>query len=106
MNLESLRVNIALRLGKGVTMKKRFSEEQIIKFLKRLESGEDMKDLCREIGVHVQTMYLWKKKFHGMDVADAKKLKGLESENSRLKRMLADAMITIDDLKFLQTKNF
>jgi putative transposase len=51
-------------------------------------------------------MYLWKKKFHGMDVADAKKLKGLESENSRLKRMLADAMITIDDLKFLQTKNF
>lgn len=87
-------------------MKKRYTEEQIIGALKRLDNGEDIKSLCRELAVHQQTIYLWKKKFQGMEVADAKKLKHLETENTKLKRMLANAMIDIEDLKFLQTKNF
>lgn len=87
-------------------MKKRFTEEQIIGVLKRLESGEDVKTLCREIGVHMQTMYAWRKKFGGMEVSDARKLRALEAENQKLKRMIADAMITIEDLKFINSKNW
>jgi putative transposase len=87
-------------------MKKRFTEEQIIAVLKRERGGEDPKTLARELGVHMQTLYIWKKKYHGMEIADAKKLKGLEAENSKLKRMLANAMMEIDDIKFLMTKNF
>jgi len=87
-------------------MKKRFTEEQIIKFLKRHEAGENYKDLCRELGVANQTFYAWKRKFGGMDVSDARKLKQLETENSKLKRMLSDAMMTIDDLRFVNSKNW
>lgn len=87
-------------------MKKRFTEEQIIKTLKRAEAGEKTNDLCRELGVSMQTIYAWKKKFGGMEVSDAKKLRQLESENSKLKRMVADAMMTIDDLRFVNSKNW
>ena len=87
-------------------MKKRYTEEQIIKTLKRLEAGEDIKLLCRELGVHMQTIYLWRKKFGGMEVSDAKKLRALEAENAKLKRIVADAMMTIDDLKFINSKNW
>ena len=87
-------------------MKKRFTEEQIIKSIKRHEAGENYHDICREMGVANQTFYAWKKKFGGMDVPDAKKLKQLESENSKLKRMLSDAMMTIDDLRFVNSKNW
>lgn len=92
--------------AKGVTMKKRFTEEQIISVLKRLDSGEDVKALCREIGVHMQTIYVWRRKYGGMEVSDAKKLRALEAENAKLKRMVADAMITIEDLKFVSSKNW
>jgi len=54
----------------------------------------------------MQTIYVWKKKYQGMEVADAKRLKSLETENAKLKRMLANAMIEIDDIKFLLSKNF
>lgn len=87
-------------------MKKRFTEEQIIGVLKRLEAGEDMKMLCRELGVHMQTIYVWRKKFGGMDVSDARKLKALEGENAKLKRIVADQMMTIQDLKFINSKNW
>lgn len=87
-------------------MKKRFTEEQIIKTLKRLDAGEDVKMLCRELGVHMQTVYKWKTKFGGMEVSDAKRLRELEQENSKLKRMLADSMMTIEDLKFVNSKNW
>jgi putative transposase len=87
-------------------MKKRFTEEQIIHALKRLESGADIKDLVRELGVHMQTIYVWKKKYAGMAVSDAKKLRELEQENLKLKRLLANAMIDIDHLKALQGKNW
>lgn len=87
-------------------MKKRYTEEQIIGILKRLDAGEDVKLLCREIGVHMQTIYAWRKKFGGMEVSDAKKLRALEAENAKLKRIVADAMMTIEDLKFINSKNF
>jgi putative transposase len=87
-------------------MKKRFTEEQIIHAIKRLEGGLEPKTLCRELGIHMQTLYVWKRKYQGLEVADAKRLMNLESENAKLKRMLANAMIEIDDIKFLLSKNF
>ena len=74
-------------------MKKRFTEEQIIGFLREAESGLPIKELCRRHGFSEASYYLWRSKFGGMSVSDAKRLKELESENSRLKRMLANAML-------------
>ena len=87
-------------------MKKRFSEEQIIQTLKRLDSGESPKELGLELGIHQQTIYVWKKKYGGMEVSDARRLRDLEQENSKLKRLLANAMIDIDHLRALQSKNW
>ena len=74
-------------------MKKRFSEEQIIGFLREAEAGLAVKDLCRRHGFSEASYYLWRSKYGGMDVSDAKRLKALEAENARLKRLLADAML-------------
>jgi putative transposase len=68
----------------------RFSEEQIVKILKSAEAGVPVEELCREHGVSRATFYGWRKKFGGLDVDDAKRLKALEEENRRLKRMVAD----------------
>lgn len=87
-------------------MKKRFTEEQIAAALKRLETGTDVKVLCRELGVHMQTIYVWKKKYGGMEVADVKRLKELQLENQKLKRLVADQAITISDLKYISSKNW
>jgi len=72
-------------------MKKRFSEEQIIHILREQEAGGKTDDVCRKHGISQATFYNWKAKFGGMDVSDAKKLKLLEAENAKLKRLLADA---------------
>ena len=69
-------------------MKEKFTEEQIIKVLQRLKNGTSAKILCREIGVHEATIYNWRKKFHDMTVSEAKRLKELEAENSKLKRII------------------
>lgn len=74
-------------------MKKRFTEEQIIGFLREADSGLPVKELCRRHGFSEASYYLWRSKFGGMDVADAKRLKALESENARLKKLLAEAML-------------
>jgi putative transposase len=74
-------------------MKKRYSEEQIIGFLKEAESGITVKDLCRRHGFSEASFYLWRSKFGGMDVSDAKRLKALEAENARLKKLLAESML-------------
>lgn len=74
-------------------MKKRFTEEQIIGFLRQAEAGMPIKDLCRKHGFSEASYYLWKNKFGGMSVPDAKRLKELESENARLKKLLAETLL-------------
>lgn len=73
-------------------MKKLFSEEQIIGFLREAEAGLPIKDLCRRHGFSEASYYLWRSKFGGMSISDAKRLKELEVENSRLKRLLSESM--------------
>ena len=70
-------------------MKKRFTEEQIIGFLREADAGMAIKDLCRRHGFSEASYYLWRSKFGGMTVSDAKRLKELEAENTRLKKLLA-----------------
>ncbi len=74
-------------------MKKRYTEEQIIGFLKEADSGVALKELCRRHGFSEASYYLWRSKFGGMDVSDAKRLKALEAENARLKKLLAESML-------------
>jgi putative transposase len=74
-------------------VKKRFSEEQIIGFLREAERGMALKDLCRRHGFSEASYYLWRSKYGGMDVSDARRLKVLESENARLKKLLAESML-------------
>lgn len=74
-------------------MKKRYTEEQIIGFLREAEAGVGIKDLCRLHGFSEASFYLWRNKYGGMSVSDAKRLKELEVENARLKRMLANALL-------------
>ena len=74
-------------------MKKRYTEEQIIKFLKEADSGVPIKELCRRHGFSEASSYLWRSKFGGMDVSDAKRLKALEAENTRLKKLLAESLL-------------
>jgi putative transposase len=74
-------------------VKKRFTEEQIISFLKEVDTEVPMKDLARRHGFSEARYYLWRNKFGGMEVSDAKRLRGLEAENARLKKRLADAML-------------
>jgi putative transposase len=86
--------------------KARFSEEQIIAVLREQEAGVSTAEVCRKHGVSTATFYKWKAKFGGMDVSDAKRLKVLEDENSKLKRMLADAMLDNVALKDLLEKKW
>ena len=84
----------------------RFTEEQIIAILREQEAGVAVTDLCRKHGVSSPTFYKWKAKFGGMDVSEARKLKALEEENGRLKRLLADAMLDNVALKDLLGKKW
>ena len=70
--------------------KSRYSEEQIIRVLRQVESGQMVKDVIREHGISEQTYYRWKSKYGGLEVSDAKRLKALEVENRQLKRLVAD----------------
>ena len=79
--------------------KSRFTEEQIIGFLKQAETGMPLKELCRQGGFSDATFYKWRAKFGGMQATDAKRLRELESENSKLKRLLAEAHLDIHALK-------
>ena len=74
-------------------MKKRFTEEQIIGFLREADAGVGVKDLCRRHGFSEASYYLWRSKFGGMSVSEAKRLKVLESENARLKKLLAESLL-------------
>ena len=74
-------------------MKKRFSEEQIIGFLREVDAGIAIKDVCRKHGFSEGSYYLWRNKFGGMNVSDAKRLRELETENTRLKKLLAESLL-------------
>lgn len=74
-------------------MKKRFSEEQIIGFLREADAGLAVKELCRRHGFSEASYYLWRNKFGGMSVPDAKRLRELETQNARLKKLLAESML-------------
>jgi putative transposase len=85
--------------------RKRLTEEQIIAILKEHEAGLKTADLCRKHGISEASFYNWKAKYGGLEVSEAKRLKGLESENAKLKKLLADAMLDNAALKDLLGKN-
>ena len=74
-------------------MKKRFSEEQIIGFLREADAGIPIKELCRRHGFSEASYYLWRIKFGGLEISEAKRLKALEQENARLKKLLAESLL-------------
>ncbi len=85
--------------------RKRFSDEQIIAVLREQESGAKVADLCRKHGISDATFYNWKAKYGGMDVSDARRLKALEDENAKLKKLLADQMLEASALREVLAKN-
>lgn len=84
----------------------RFTEEQIIGVLREQESGVSVADICRKHGISSPTFYKWKARYGGLDVSEARRLKALEDENAKLKRMLADAMLDNVALKDLLGKKW
>ena len=86
--------------------KKRYPEEQIIRILQESESGVKTSDICRKYGISDATFYNWKAKYGGMSISEARRLKTLESENHRLKKIVGDQALDIDALKAVLEKNF
>ena len=84
----------------------RFTEEQIISVLREHEAGAKTADLCRKHGMSEATLYNWKAKFGGMDVSEARRLRALEDENRKLKKLLAESMLDAATLKEMLGKNF
>jgi putative transposase len=84
----------------------KFSEEQVIAILREQEAGAKTADVCRKHGISSATFYAWKAKFGGMDVSDVKRLRALEEENAKLKRLYADAMLDNSALKDLLAKKW
>lgn len=80
-------------------MKKRFTDEQMITILKEGEAGVPVKEICRKYGISDATFYTWRKKFGGMDAQDVRRLKDLEAENAKLKKLLAESMLDQEALK-------
>ena len=85
---------------------KSFTEQQIVGVLKEAEAGAKTADVCRKHGVSPATFYAWKSKVGGMEVSDVAKMRALEDENRRLKRLLADSALEIDALKLIASGNF
>ena len=83
----------------------RFSEEQIVGILKEQEAGAGTGELCRRHGISAQTFYRWKQKYGGLDAGEARRLKALEAENARLKRLVAEQALDLQILKDLLRKN-
>jgi putative transposase len=86
--------------------KSRFTDEQIIKALKEHAAGLSAADVCRKHGISDATFYKWRSRFGGMEISDARKLKALEEENRKLKKLLAETMLDASTLKEMLAKNF
>ena len=86
--------------------KSRFSEEQIIAILKEHQAGIALAEICRKHGISDATFYSWRSKYGGMEVSDARRLKALEDENRRLKKLLAESMLDVSTLREALRKNF
>lgn len=87
-------------------MKSRFTEEQIINILSEVQAGAKVAEVCRRYGISDATYYLWKSKYANMTVSEAKRLRSLEAENSRLKRIVADQQLDIVALKDVLSKKW
>jgi len=84
----------------------KYSEEQIIRILKEHDAGLSTAEICRKYGVSDATFYKWRSKYSGMEVSDARKLKALEDENRKLKKLLAESMLDVSTLREMLGKNF
>jgi putative transposase len=84
--------------------KQRFSEEKIVQILKEAAAGTAVKDLCRKHGMSDASFYIWRQKYGGMDVSELKRLRNLEDENQKLKRLVAEQLLEITAIKDLLTK--
>lgn len=87
-------------------MKKRYSEEQIIGAIKEHEAGAKVDNICRSMGISVGTFYNWRSKYGGLEVNEAKRLKELESENNKLKKLLADKLLENEAMKDVLSKKW
>lgn len=87
-------------------MRKKFTEEQIVRIVQRSKNGESAKDLAREIGASPATIFMWRKKYRDMNVSEAKKLRELELENSKLKKLVADLSLDNAMLKEANSKKW
>ena len=87
-------------------MKKRYTEEQIIRAIKQHEAGSKVDDICRDMGISQGTFYNWQSKYAGLEVNEAKRLKELESENNKLKRLLAEKMLEVEAMKDVVSKKW
>lgn len=87
-------------------MKKRYTEEQIIKAIKQNEAGTRVDEICRDLGVSTGTFYNWRSKYAGLEVNEAKRLRELESENNKLKRLLADKLLEVEAMKDVLSKKW
>ena len=86
--------------------KKRFTEEQIIRTLKEHEAGVKVADICRQVGISEATFYNWRSKYGGLEVNEAKRLKELENENAKLKKLLAEKVLEVDAMKDVLSKKW
>lgn len=87
-------------------MKKRYTEEQIIKAIKQNEAGAKVDDICRELGISSATFYNWRSRFSGLEVNEAKRLRELEAENNKLKKLLADKLLEVEAMKDVLSKKW
>ena len=87
-------------------MKKRYNEEQIISAIKEHEAGAKVDDICRRLGISSGTFYNWRSKYAGLEVNEAKRLRELEQENNKLKRLLAEKLLEVDAMKDVLSKKW
>lgn len=85
---------------------KRYSAEQIIRAIKQHEAGAKVEDICREVGISSGTFYNWRSKYAGLEVNEAKRLKEVESENAKLKRLLAEKLLEVEAMKDVVSKKW